>query len=203
MNFDHRAKTWDASDRRQALAQAVTNAIEESFPLDPSMHLLDIGAGTGLVMRRLLPKVGKISAVDTSIGMLEELKKSLEGTHHSYTLHHGNIMHFESRERFDGIVSSMTLHHIRDISGLFEHLFTLLKPGGFLAFADLAPEDGTFHDHGNDGVHHFGFEEEPLKRIVEHTGFEKVRYRIIHSIDKKEKGLYDVFLLTATTPPTR
>jgi len=75
MSFDERAKTWDSSERRQALAEAVANAIKSSVTLNSSMHLLDIGAGTGLLTRRILPYVNKITALDTSAGMLEELEK--------------------------------------------------------------------------------------------------------------------------------
>ncbi|WP_300361772.1 class I SAM-dependent methyltransferase [Hydrogenimonas sp.] len=203
MSFDVRAGTWDASDRRQALAEAVAQAIRERFDLESSMHLLDIGAGTGLLTRRLLPFVGKMSAVDTSAGMLERLRENLADSDDRVTIYHTDIVGFDNPEPFDGIVSSMTIHHIEDTKMLFEKLHAMLKPGGFIALADLAPEDGTFHDHGNEGVFHFGFEEASLKKIAEDAGFESLAYRIVHTVDKGAKGTYDIFLLTATKPPLR
>ena len=200
MSFDERAKTWDASERRQALAQAVSDAIRERFPLNRKMHLLDIGAGTGLLTRRLLPYVEKICAVDTSEGMLAQLEKNLKASTGSLELHHTDILSFENNSPFDGIVSSMTLHHIEDTAALFDRLFALLKPGGFIAIADLAPEDGSFHDHGNAGVHHFGFEEEALKAIAIQSGFRDVDYRLVHRVEKSEDRHYDIFLLTAVKP---
>jgi predicted TPR repeat methyltransferase len=196
VSFDERAKTWDASARRQALAEAVADAIKRTVPLRPSMHLLDIGAGTGLLTRRVLPYVKRITAVDTSEGMLAELK-SIEGHIETYR---SDIMAYDPPERFDGIVSSMTMHHIEDTQALFVHLFTLLEPGGFIALADLAPEDGTFHTLGNEGVFHFGFDETKLKTVAQSAGFVDISYRIIHTINKAGNKSYEVFLLTASKP---
>jgi ubiquinone/menaquinone biosynthesis C-methylase UbiE len=195
--FDLEAKEWDALERRQALAQAVAEEIMKRFSLDRSMHLLDLGAGTGLLTQRLLTCVGRMTAVDTSAGMLEQLRKKLGKFRDSLILHHGTIDTLGGDERFDGIVSSMTLHHIKEIQKLFGSVYDMLLPGGFVALADLAPEDGTFHDHGNEGVYHFGFAREELERIASDAGFVKPQYSIIHRIDKRPKGIYDLFLFSA------
>ncbi|WOE71107.1 class I SAM-dependent methyltransferase [Hydrogenimonas thermophila] len=193
MSFDERAKTWDSSDRRQALAEAVANAIKSSVTLNSSMHLLDIGAGTGLLTRRILPYVDKITALDTSAGMLEELGKKVEG---NVEIFQTDIIKYEPSEKFDGIISSMTLHHIEDTEGLFKHLYKLLKPGGFIALADLAPEDGTFHSNGNEGVLHFGFDEESLKNYANIADFKNFSYKIVHKVEKSNK-IYEIFLFSS------
>jgi len=197
MSFDRRADTWDASDRRQALAEAAARAIKTTFPLRSDMVLLDVGAGTGLLTRRLLPDVGRVVAVDPSAGMLARLDEALSDRKDRVQSVHGDIMAYRCDGCFDGIVSSMTIHHIPDTRRLLEHLHALLKPGGFLAVADLMPEDGTFHDHGNEGVHHFGFEEKALTKLTEEAGFEGVNYRKIFTVDKGEGRNYGIFLLTA------
>lgn len=58
-------------------------------------------------------------------------------------------------ERFDGIISAMALHHIKDTQHLLRTFTSHLHPGGFIALADLDREDGSFHTHGNEGVFHF------------------------------------------------
>ena len=192
MSFDKRAATWDASNRRQALAQAVANAIKEAVPLNAKMRMLDFGAGTGLLTRRLAPFVGEVTAVDTSAGMLEKLAEALPDAR----IHHGDIMEVGEHGAYDLIVSSMTMHHIPDIDALFEKLHALLAPGGHIALADLAEEDGSFHDHGNDGVHHFGFNGEDLEKRAKKAGFADVACRVVHTVIK-EKGDYPILLLTA------
>ncbi|WP_201353273.1 class I SAM-dependent methyltransferase [Hydrogenimonas urashimensis] len=197
MSFDERARTWDASKRRQALAESVAEAIRDRFALDSSMLLLDVGAGTGLLTRRLLPSVGKMVALDTSTGMLEQLRANLMEFGEKIEAVHSDIMAFETTETFDGIVSSMTLHHIPNTDALLRKLHGLVRPGGFIALADLAPEDGTFHDHGNEGVWHFGFEEKSLKESAKKAGFSEISYRIVHRVQKCGKRRYDIFLLGA------
>ena len=197
MSFDRRAATWDASDRRQALAEAAARAIKTTFPLRSDMVLLDVGAGTGLLTRRLLPHVGRVVAVDPSAGMLAKLDEALLKSEERIETVRADIMAYRCDGCFDGIVSSMTIHHIANTHRLLEHLHALLKPGGFLAVADLMPEDGSFHDHGNEGVHHFGFEEKALTKLAEEAGFKGVDYRKIFTVDKGEGRSYGIFLLTA------
>ena len=202
MGFDHKAATWDASSRRQALAKAVADAIGRRVELKPSMHLMDFGAGTGLLSERLLSKVEHITAVDTSEKMLQKFRQKLEATEKVDTVHE-DVLALRGENLYDGIVSSMTMHHIPDINALFSSLFRLLKPGGFLAVADLAREDGTFHDQGNEGVHHFGFDPDTLRKKVENTGFVRTEVEVVHTVEKANGRCYDILLLNATKPPRR
>jgi len=48
-------------------------------------------------------------------------------------------------ERYDLVVSPMTLHHVGDAAGMFAKLAALLSPSGWLAIADLDLDDGEFH----------------------------------------------------------
>ncbi len=193
MGFDERAQNWDRSSRRRALADAVAEAILRHVALTPSMHLLDAGAGTGLLTRRLLPYVGAVTGVDTSAAMLEKFA-AIGGDTEAVCR---DILTFRSAEPFDGIVSSMTIHHIEKIPLLFERLYALLKPGAFVAIADLMPEDGTFHDRGNDGVYHFGFDETTLARASRNAGFDDPFYTRVHTVKKESGREYGIFLFTA------
>lgn len=47
----------------------VAGAIREAVPLDPSVRLLEYGAGTGHVSQALCDTVGPITVADTSAGM--------------------------------------------------------------------------------------------------------------------------------------
>ncbi|WP_457592628.1 class I SAM-dependent DNA methyltransferase [Hydrogenimonas sp.] len=199
MSFDKKAQSWDASSRRQQLAEAVAESIKESFKLQPGMSLLDVGAGTGLLARRLLPYVAEITGVDSSEGMLHEFSK-IGGAVKAV---HSDILTYDTAARYDGIVSSMTMHHIQDIDALFCKLFSLLKPGGFIAIADLATEDGTFHEHGNEGVCHFGFDELQLQHAARGAGFTDTAHRCIHTVEKENGRCYDIFLFTALKPRSR
>lgn len=196
--FDQASLNWDQSQRRNAMAEAVAAAIGEASPLKPDAHILDVGAGTGLLSEKIAGHVGKITALDASAGMIEAFLKKKERFACPVEAIRSDVAHFERPEAFEGIISSMALHHIPRTGLFFEKLYAWLKPGGFIAVADLCPEDGSFHDGGNDGVHHFGFEKETLTQLAQAAGFASVRYEIVHTIEKDAGARrYDLFLLTA------
>jgi ubiquinone/menaquinone biosynthesis C-methylase UbiE len=59
-----------------------TEAIEyfvSILGIDRTMHVLDLGAGTGIFSRQILPFVGKLTAVDPSESMRESLRSSTPG----------------------------------------------------------------------------------------------------------------------------
>lgn len=196
--FDRIAGEWDFSDMRTMIAMKCAKAIKRHLPLKASMHLMDFGAGTGLLSYSLAESVGSVTAVDTSVKMLEVLESKKRESLNVKT-HHGDIMHLPMDECFDGIVSSMAMHHVEDTQFFMKTLYDHLQPGGFIAICDLEKEDGTFHSHGNEGVFHFGFDEVSLQKHVEATGFEAVQFFPVFTIEK-ESGNYPVFLLTALKP---
>ena len=194
--FDKAAKDWDKSDTRTRLSEGIGRAILEHVPLRPEMKVMDFGAGTGLLSAHIAPKVAKIAAVDISRGMLEELaaKSEFEGKVLPFCQ---NIVHDPLDEDFDGIVSAMALHHVEDTEEIVKVFFEHLKPGGFVALADLDKEDGTFHTHGNEGVYHFGFERSALQAMLEGAGFSEVRFATAYTFEKENGRSYPVFLVTA------
>lgn len=103
-------------------------------------------------------------------------------------------------EEYDLIVSSMTFHHVPEISGMLAVLRSHLRPGGYLAIADLDCDGGRFHD-SNEGVFHFGFERSLLKKEMEAAGFTQIRNRTAAIIHKSTPICRDrsftVFLMTA------
>jgi ubiquinone/menaquinone biosynthesis C-methylase UbiE len=189
-SFDERAKEWDKNQRRQALAKAVAKAIEPHLP--SNAEILDFGCGTGLVSYNLLHKASMIVGVDSSQKMREEFEKKSPDRSRFYAT--DKI----PKRKFDAVLTSMTLHHIPDIEKLAIDFFTHLKPQGLLAVADLVEEDGTFHDHGNDGVHHFGFDPEKLAKTFEDAGFRAISNQIVFTVTKHKD--FPIFLLLLQKP---
>jgi 2-polyprenyl-3-methyl-5-hydroxy-6-metoxy-1,4-benzoquinol methylase len=193
--FDAAAAEWDKGDIRQSIAFNTAEAILSNIPLDSEMDLLDFGAGTGLLTYRIAPSVRSVTAVDTSPKMLEVLQSKSTPEHRIKTVC-GDITQVPLSETFDGIISSMAMHHVKDTEGFLKTLYDHLRPGGFIAVADLDKEDGSFHSHGNDGVFHFGFDKEALKAMAEKCGYTDVRFKTALTIEKPNKS-YPVFLLSA------
>ncbi len=194
--FDTAAKDWDRNDFRTQLSNNIGRTLLEHVPLSTAMHLMDFGAGTGLLTEKVAPYVQSVAAVDLSPGMLNELsqKPALAGTVTPYCR---NILHEPFEEDFDGIISAMALHHVEDTREILGVFFEHVKPGGFIAIADLDAEDGSFHTHGNEGVFHFGFERDALASLCREIGFEDVSFYTAHEVIRDNGRRYPIFLMSA------
>ncbi|MFA4860743.1 class I SAM-dependent methyltransferase [Methanoregula sp.] len=177
-DFNTVAKTWDENPDRVKLAADVAAAITDTIPLAPTMDVLDFGCGTGLLTLHIQPHVRSITGIDSSEGMLAILNEKID---------YNKLQNVKSRHidldrgdhipgRYHLIVSSMTLHHVKDIPQLLAHFFEALLPGGLIAIADLDPDGGKFHDD-NTGIFHFGFEREAQKKAFLNAGFVLVQDR--------------------------
>lgn len=146
----------------------------------------------------MAPLVAHIAAVDVSRGMLEQLaaKPALRG---KVTIHCQDILREPLDEKFDGIVSAMAMHHVEDTAGLLVAFRGHLKPGGFVALADLDAEDGSFHAPGTEGVYHHGFDRQRLGELLGNAGF--TDHRFATAAEVHQNGcVYPVFLATAFMP---
>lgn len=194
--FDKVAGEWDKGDMRQNIADAVFKTLASRIALLNTMNILDFGAGTGLLSFKIAPLVRSVTGVDLSSGMLKQLEtKNTPSLHVTPLLQ--DIMESPLDQKFNGIVSSMAMHHVKDTAHLFQTFYAHLERDGFVAIADLEEEDGTFHaQHGNEGVHHFGFNREVLRNTIEKAGFRNVRFHDAYSVNR-EDGNYPIFLVTA------
>ncbi|WP_292654848.1 class I SAM-dependent methyltransferase [Nitratifractor sp.] len=202
MNKDHfevRSAGYDETDYRLRYVDEMAEVIRKHLPLSPAMHLLDFGAGTGLLTERIAPEVSEITAVDISPSMISQLQEKSHLLPCRLSLLQQDLCRDELPEiRVDGIVSTMTLHHIEDVPVLFRHLLTLLKPGGFAAFCDIDTEDGSFHTLDT-GVKHLGFDREEIVQWLKEAGFENVEIRDA-TVIRKPQGDYSAFLLSGYRP---
>ena len=186
-SFDSLAHEWDKNARRQALAKAVADAITQCVP--PKVQtLLDFGCGTGLVSYNLTHLASTIIGYDPSSKMVEVFnQKSPSPSIYATTK--------LPKGPFDLIVSSMAMHHIEDIDATIATLAYLLTKDGTLCIADLETEDGTFHDRGNEGVYHFGFDPDAFTTLLTQNGLEILCKKRIFTITKHRD--FHVFLLCA------
>lgn len=193
-HFKERAKTWDGGSIRVDGAKKIADAISETIELKNDMEIMDFGAGTGLLGFEIAKSVKKVYGVDTSENMLEKLKEK-NTTQLSIDTFCQDITKDPIERIFDGLVSSMTLHHVEDLKAFFETIYKNINENGFIAIADLESEDGTFHSD-NTGVFHFGFDDDKLCKIVSDAGFKEVEFKNINTINKPQRD-FGIFLLTA------
>lgn len=198
-DFDSRAAQWDNLPRRVALANAVVDTIIHEANPQPGMRMLDYGCGTGLVTLGLLPLVQDVVAVDSSQGMLEQLKAkaSEAGISNLQTMFIDLDQEWHLPEGIDLLVSSMTMHHVPEVAPLLKRFRTIMNPGGLLCIADLEQEDGSFHDAGM-AISHKGFAAEEMEGFFLQAGFSTVRTVRVLSVQKERDGVIKEYPVNLT-----
>lgn len=203
--FDAIAASWDENPRRVELARAVAGAILARIAPGGTEQAMEFGSGTGLVTGLLAPNLRHVLAVDSSSGMLDVLRSKLQehGIRNVETLR-ADLADVMPAGPFDLVYSSMTLHHIDDVAGLLSRVHDGLAPGGRIALADLAREDGSFHDSDTAGIMHHGFDRAELTDWAAAAGFADIDITTVHQIRKERpdrtERYYPVLLMTARRP---
>ena len=190
-HFAQAAERFEHSPISKQLAP-LAGKVFPLLTLNKNQHWLDFGAGTGALSVPLAEYVGQVTALDTSAAMLAKL--SDKDVPNITTLEQ-DIFNGLS-ESYAGVISSMALHHVADIAGLFSCMYQCLDEGGQLVMIDLYSEDGSFHgDNAAKGVVHLGFDPQQLLELATEAGFKDLSYREIFNIKHKNGRNYPLFVL--------
>jgi cyclopropane fatty-acyl-phospholipid synthase-like methyltransferase len=193
--FAHKADPYDKDSNRVTNVDNIAKAIISRIRLDENMHLIDFGSGTGLLLERIAPFVKKITAVDISKSMNDQLEKKRDSILCDINILSIDLQSTDIADKFDGVISSMTMHHVKDIDAMFVKFYSLLNEGGSIAIADLDKEDGSFHKEDT-GVFHFGFDRNMITDAAIKAGFLAVEIKDASLVYKPYRD-YPIFLLTA------
>ncbi|NPA54982.1 MAG: class I SAM-dependent methyltransferase [Epsilonproteobacteria bacterium] len=188
--FDKEALLWDTKPRRIELATRVANYAKDH--ITPQSTVLDFGCGSGLVSFGLCDTQAQILGVDLSCEMVKVYNHKARHCPQARAIctDISNIT-----QTFDIIIANMVFHHIADIHATLSTLSSKLVDGGKLFICDLAKEDGSFHDHGNDGVFHLGFDQDSFT----HPHFHLTAHQPIYTIHKHKP--FDVYIWHLTHHP--
>jgi ubiquinone/menaquinone biosynthesis C-methylase UbiE len=180
------------------MAKTIADAMIKALHPMGTELVMDYGTGTGNIAMRIAPHVRRIIAVDSAKGMLEVLHEKLIAD---------RITTIEPREWsigqntanlpvFDLIVSSMTLHHVRETAVAARTFHELLRPGGKIAIADLDSDNGEFHEAPGIAEHD-GIDRKNLQQVFEQAGFDSVRFSEGATIHKTSSRDFTIFLMMA------
>jgi tRNA (cmo5U34)-methyltransferase len=200
--FDIKAADWDKNPMHWDRSVAIVNEIRKLIPLNRKMIALEYGAGTGIASFLLKDDLKEITLMDNSSEMVKMTDEKIRTT----KVKNLKVLNFDLEhndydlEKFDLIFTQMVLHHVVNIDSIISRFNKLLKPGGYLAIADLYEEDGQFHGEGFKG--HNGFNIETLSGILIRNKFIKISHRVCFVIDRKISETvikkFEVFLLIAS-----
>jgi ubiquinone/menaquinone biosynthesis C-methylase UbiE len=100
-----------------------------------SMDILEVGCGTGILTRELAQKCTTVTAIDISPDLLKYARQKL-AAYTNFTLETGDAHRLSYQDQsFDMVIGNSILHHLDSQACLLEFL-RVLKPGGFIAFAE-------------------------------------------------------------------
>jgi ubiquinone/menaquinone biosynthesis C-methylase UbiE len=193
--FAQKAKDYDNEKSRTQNVSTIAQTMLKEVPFSKEMSIMDFGSGTGLLLSEIAPYVGEITAVDISTSMIEILKSKKVEIQCPLQIVQMDLTKDTLDKKFDAIISSMTIHHIKDTLTLFKKFHSLLKEKGTIAIADLDTEDGSFHTEDT-GVFHCGFDRDAFVQMVKDAGFKEIKIQDA-SIISKPTANYSVFLVTA------
>ncbi|MDA3904698.1 MAG: class I SAM-dependent methyltransferase [Bacteroidales bacterium] len=192
--FDKKAKDYDKEQARVDNVTNIANLILKKVAYSKDMSIMDFGSGTGLLLSKIAPHIGKITAIDISKSMNETLESKRNTIDCKLDIIELDLSKDNLYQKFDGIISSMTIHHVKDTLALFNKFYGMLNSGGTIALSDLDKEDGSFHNEDT-GIFHFGFDREEFVNLAKRAGFKNVKIQTVGLVEKPY-GKYPVFLLT-------
>jgi trans-aconitate 2-methyltransferase len=125
---------WDAQtyDRTSAPQRAWASAVLARLGgISADATILDVGCGTGLVTEELLALVpeGRVLAIDQSPEMVALAKARLGDRARVWRQ---DVLELELDEPADVVISTATLHWVRDHDRAWARLARALRPGGVL-----------------------------------------------------------------------
>ena len=171
MSFSEKAASWDTPQRVER-AKLVAGEIRKTVGLRKSWNALEFGCGTGLVGFNLADELASITMLDTSEGMIAEVRrKAGNGGLSNVTAVNADIGTLVGKNTFDLIYSSMALHHVPDVHGMISTFKGLLNPDGVLCIVDLDTVSPAFHEDDAAFDGHHGFDQKELCGILESCGF--------------------------------
>ncbi|THF74214.1 class I SAM-dependent methyltransferase [Cohnella fermenti] len=150
--FDAAAREYDR-ERRQLIPcfdDFYGTAVSLVQSDKDNLSILDVGAGTGLLTSFLLPLYPNASytLIDFSEKMLDQARERFAGTGANIRYATGDYLAYPFEEKFDWIVSSLSIHHLADEEKrrLFAKLHALTNEGGGFVNADQAAGESPFFE---------------------------------------------------------
>lgn len=174
--FARNAARWDEIRSLYVSEEAVEAAILKAAGEGPFLRLVDLGSGTGRMLKLLAPLAEQALGLDLSQQMLniargEVARAGLERCE----LRHGDI--FGTRlpgEYADLVVVHQVLHYLNDPAAAVKEAARLVAVGGRLLIVDFAPHGLEYlreqHQHRR-----LGFADRDMERWLQAAGLSKVR----------------------------
>ncbi len=182
--FDSVAPKWKELRDEMIDSRSYLNTLKSAIPTDGT--LLELGCGSGILLKELLPRKGTTIGVDYSQAMLDEAKGNLVNL--SIDLRLGYLEHLPVPDSsIDIALCHMVLHHLTAPIEALKDAHRVLNPHGSLIVVDLT-------SHQNEKMRELyadrwlGFDPAEFEKWAKEAGFKKIK--ISHLGENKEAFLF-------------
>ena len=169
--FAERAEVWD-SERALAVApELVETVLRELFLEERPANLLDIGTGTGRILKLLAGQIGFGLGIDLSHDMLAVARANLDRREaRNCQVRHGDMYQLALPDgSFAAATLHQVLHYADDPFAALAEAARVLAPGGRLVVIDLARHD-VERLREESGHRRLGFSDEEIGRWFAELG---------------------------------
>ncbi|HCH3770318.1 TPA: class I SAM-dependent methyltransferase [Vibrio parahaemolyticus] len=102
--------------------------------------VIDMGCGPGEYAQWLLEQsVGRLTCTDISEEMIALVENKFGSNVHAYCQNLSQGLPLEKDNSADVIVCPLVLHYIENLTPVFESVYRVLKPGGYMVFSTHHP----------------------------------------------------------------
>ena len=161
-----------------------------AIPVRRGDTVLEVGCGTGVILRDLVPLVGqggRLAGIDPSNTLLATARRLCRGTGISVRQADGAKLPFKD-DGFDVTLAVTVLLHVADASAVVQDMTRVTRPGGLVAVQDqdfgtvaVTHPDRTLTERILDGVVARIYEEphsgRRLPALLRKAGLERIRLR--------------------------
>ena len=137
--------------------------------------MVDAGCGDGFLTELLSERFAEVLAFDHSPERLAAARDRLRGGHGHVRFEAGEVDALPLRANStDALFLSMVLHHVPEIAAALKEARRVLRPGGCVVVADLAPHDEDSMRETM-GDLRLGLDADTMSEAMHAAGFEQVR----------------------------
>jgi len=137
MKTDEHQRSYELEDNNwwfQGMAGFYRILLKKYLAVKPNFHILDIGCGTGMIMKNVLSSFGKVHGIDASPEAVEFCKdRALSNVYCANAVETGL-----DSNTFDCITAFMIIEHIDDDVKFIKELERMCKKGGKVLISSSA-----------------------------------------------------------------
>lgn len=142
--FDRQASWYDSSSTADTYQRPSQRMALDEMQLEPGMHVLDLGCGTGtgtLAIASKLRGTGRVVGIDLSEKMIAEAnKKRSASLYQNVTFRVGSGHELQDKNTFDYVVSTNAFHHFYKKEKIFSRIYRALKNQGQFIIEDFCDD---------------------------------------------------------------